>query len=138
MPDQRPVEPYSPELYSRTFVDGSAGTTMVTSNDVMRQNAMMKVHYTSQKDFRVLDGDQGDVAWSWIEESANSPSGQQGVMQMFTVDLWAPDGDGSVRIGAPWSETLLAVDASSDLQLQLMTDGVEKTQATADEYLADE
>lgn len=124
--DHTPVEPYSPDLYERTFLAGrdcwqsvDCGE-MVTTNDLIKKNALMEVPYTLLKDFRWIDlnlpdpsdvppGDpvvnEGEPRWAfiaraWTDRSWSGDGGNVHVHQSYTIDTWIPrDGQGFVRDG---------------------------------------
>ncbi|MFK7929833.1 MAG: hypothetical protein AB8H79_16690 [Myxococcota bacterium] len=107
MPDQVPVEPYSPDLYDRSFVEGQdcyldrSCVAVRTVNDLIKKNALMEVRYTMHKDFRWVDMSDDDtprwatIARSWVEESATGDSGKATIQQAFTIEYTIPrDGRG--------------------------------------------
>jgi hypothetical protein len=142
MVDHRPVEPYSPELYTRTFLEGGdcwheTCDEMQTSNEMIKENLLMRLHYTTRKDFRVWGDAGGYVAWSWTPEEIIDEAGDDGILQSFTVDLWAPRPDGLLRIGTLWSENLLSIATSEEVQIGVMMSGLDRTQAASDDFLED-
>ncbi len=140
--DQRPVEPYSPDLFSREFLSGGDCwldncDTMETINDIIKENLLMTMAYKTRKDFRTFNEGEGYIAWSWTQEEIWDEGENDAILQSFTVDIWAPRGNRTMRVGALWSETVLSVNASEDLQLTTTMVGLDKTQGAADEYLDD-
>lgn len=124
--DQTPVEPSSPNLYDRAFLDGEdcwqAGDCAVlrTVNEVERSNVLYTVQYELWKDYRwvdlklpdpadVPDGEDavndGEPRWaiqvrSWMKESASSDGGTINVWQSFAIEIMLPrDCQGFVRDG---------------------------------------
>lgn len=125
--DQRPVEPYSPDYYERTFYDDTQDCwldqscdELLTFNDLVKKNFLMSVPYDFYKDFRWVDmnlpdpadvpaGEQAvdpvDPRWafvarSWMIQSAWGDSGKTEIVQSYTIEVWIPrDGQGFVRTG---------------------------------------
>ncbi|MBN2800059.1 MAG: hypothetical protein JXX28_13020 [Deltaproteobacteria bacterium] len=116
--DQTPVEPYSPEYYDRTFLEGEdcwldrSCPVLRTHNDLIKDNFLMTVPYEFPKDFRWVNlalPDPGDpdaltadeaprwayLARSWITEPAAGDGGDVTIEQFFSMDVWIPrDGRG--------------------------------------------
>ena len=122
--DQTPVEPYSPDVYDRTFLEGrdcwqdQGCLWLRTDNDLIKDNTVMTVPYAFYKDFRwvdlalpdpadVPDGEEavneGEPRWafiarSWIVERGIGEGGDTSIDQGYTVEMWIPrDGDGYIR-----------------------------------------
>jgi len=118
--DQTPVEPYSPDEYTRTFLGGDGCwidhgcASLLTSNYAIKTNALMSVPYTFLKTFRWVDlslPDPADtsgmpsapprwaiVARSWTTETFSGENGNAAINQSFTVEVWVPrDGSGFLR-----------------------------------------
>lgn len=122
--DHVPVEPSSPDLYDREFLEGGdcwldrECTLLRTYNDVERKNILYKVRYDLYKDYRwvdlnlpdpadVPDGEEavneGEERWaisvrSWMKETAYGDGAT--VWQSFAVEVWVPrDCGGFVRDG---------------------------------------
>lgn len=119
--DQTPLEPYSPEYYIRTFVEGDACWVdqdcewLRTWNDLTKENLLMTLDYQFGKDFRWIDlnlpdpstleeGEEavntGEERWafvsrSWNEEEFSGRKENSHVHQSYTLDVWLPrDGGG--------------------------------------------
>lgn len=115
--DQTPVEPYSPDYYERTFLEGEdcwltqGCAVMRTHNDLIKDNFLMTVPYAFPKDFRWInlalpdpgaeDGGAeaeprwGYVARSWITQPYSGDGGDVTFDQFFSMDVWIPrDGRG--------------------------------------------
>ena len=115
--DQTLVEPYSPDHYERTFLDGTdvcfedrSCDTLYTFNFLTKQNALMTVPYELHKWYRWVDlavedpdGDPVDtseprwafVARSWQPDSFSGDSGNTTLVQSYSLDIWLPrDGRG--------------------------------------------
>ena len=117
--DQTPLEPSSPDLYDRTFLEGEACwldrgcAVLQTVQDLTKTytgNIIPPITYRMYKDFRWVDlnADVGDaprwayVARSWSEDAAYSENGRYGILQSWTLEAWFPrDGAGFL-----WGETL--------------------------------
>ncbi|MEZ4317199.1 MAG: hypothetical protein R3F61_06835 [Myxococcota bacterium] len=125
--DHTPVEPYSPDDYTRTFLDGEDCWAtvdcpeMVTTNELTKVNTLMEVHYTLLKNFRWVDMNlpdpstvpagepvvnEGEPRWAfialaWTDRSFSGEGGNVHVHQSYTIDTWIPrDGQGFVRDGS--------------------------------------
>ncbi len=124
LPDQTPLEPYSPNFYERTFLNGSeacwterACEVLYTHNDLIKDNLLMTVRYDFLKDYRWVDLNQPDpedadeeevtgeprwafLARSWMTESALGDNGNNELVQFYSIEAWIPrDGRGFVRDG---------------------------------------
>jgi len=142
MEDQRPIEPYCQNLYDREFLSGGDCwlddcTLMETENQQTKENILMTMTYTTRKDFRSIRDGEGYVAWSWTEDEVWDEGGNDAILQSFSVDIWVPEGTDTLRVGSIWSETVLSVSASEDLQNTTTMVGLDKTQRGADDYLSD-
>lgn len=107
MPDQVPVEPYSPDKYDRVFLEGEdcwldrACETIRTENDLIKTNLLMTVPYVFYKDFRWINvGDEDDPRWatiarSYMPESATGDGGKATIVQSYSIEYTLPrDGRG--------------------------------------------
>lgn len=151
--DQTPVEPYSPDVFERTFLEGGdcwldrSCEWLLTFNDLVKKNLVMEVPYEFRKDFRWIDlnlPDPADVpagedavndgaprwgfaAQSWQEASFTGDNGGTVLAQSFTVEVWLPrDDGGTTRLQALWSETELSVDASDDMVVGTARAGIDR------------
>lgn len=109
--DHRPWEPYSPNHFERTFIDGrdcwldQGCEWLVTDNELTKENLLMTVPYTFFKDFRWIDlaQDEGNPRWaivarSWTPKSFEGDSGKAFIHQSYTIEVWIPrDGRGYIR-----------------------------------------
>ena len=134
MADQVPVEPYSPDLYDRTFVEGEdcfgdrSCSTVRTVNDLIKKNPLMEVRYTLHKDFRWVDMSDDDtprwatIARSWVEESTSGSSGKSTIQQAYSIEYTIPrDGRGFVAAEAPEGTVVEHdSDASGAFRLQAL------------------
>jgi hypothetical protein len=114
MADQRPVEPYSPDVYERSFLEGEECflerrcSTVRTDNDLIKKNVLMEVRYRLRKDFRWVNMSEDNTArWamiarSWQEESATGDGGKASIHQSFSIEFHIPrDGRGYLASDAP-------------------------------------
>ena len=122
MPDQTPVEPYSPNDYMREFLVGEdcwedqGCDRMETYNRLTKQNLAVQVYYEFHKHFRWVDMNlpdpdqvpEGEVAvnegtprWAFVARSWTSEEYENGgdaILQSYTIDMWIPrDGQGFIR-----------------------------------------
>ena len=110
--DHRPWEPYSPNHFERTFMEGldcwidQGCEWLVTDNELTKENLLMNVPYTFFKDFRWIDlAESGDPRWaivarSWTPKSFAGDSDKSFIHQSYTIEVWIPrDGRGFVRSG---------------------------------------
>jgi hypothetical protein len=125
--DHVPVEPYSPDLYTREFISGHECWDTVdcgrmdTTNELIKKNALMEVPYTLLKDFRWIDMNLPDpssveegepivndgeprwafIARAWTDRTFSGEGGNVHIKQSYTIDTWIPrDGQGFVRDGS--------------------------------------
>ncbi|NOY24643.1 MAG: hypothetical protein GXP62_02115, partial [Oligoflexia bacterium] len=122
--DQTPVEPSSPDLYARDFLEGGdcwrdrGCDVLRTVNDVERKNILYQVRYQLWKDYRWVDlglpdpadvptgedaVDPGDPRWAiliraWISDTAYGDGVT--IWQSYAVEVMVPrDCRGFVRDG---------------------------------------
>jgi len=126
LPDQRPIEPGSPNLYERSFLDGSEACWsdrncdfLRTSNHLTKENALLTITYVLPKDYRWVDLALPDPAaeidpesepeeprWayvgrSWSTQRAVNDDGDRSIEQSYSFEIWLPrDGRGFVRDGS--------------------------------------
>ena len=125
--DHTPVEPYSPEFYERTFLEGRDCWQsrdceyLRVENELTKQNLLMTVDYWFPKDYRwidlnlpapseVPDGaeavNDGEPRWafiarSWTTEVFPGRKDNAEIQQSFSIDIWVPrDGGGWVSKGS--------------------------------------
>lgn len=122
--DQTPVEPNSPDQYTRTFTEGGGCfwedcAVLRTSNDVEKTNVLFTVPFTLMKDYRWIDlGDGTDamVARGWLEEPGVSEDGNTIIEQSYALEFFAETNSGSTRLMVLWAETTFkTVDYEDDL-----------------------
>ncbi len=119
--DQTPVEPAAPDLYDRFFLDPTDPscfpdrdcTVIRALNDIHRKNLVVDLRMETNKDYRWVElGEAGSGEWgalsrSWLPESCIGDEGAVALYQTYTIDLFLPDGDGSIRYMAIWPETAI-------------------------------
>lgn len=134
MESQTEVEPYSPDKYDRTFLEGGDCwrtrdcETLRTLNDLVKKNALMEVPYLMHKDFRWIDLSEDDtprwavIAKTWIEEPSSGDSGKSTIQQAYTIEYTLPrDGRGFLAADAEGEvEIAEDSDASGTLRLQAL------------------
>jgi len=124
--DQRLIEPGSPELYERSYLDGSEtcwqerGCDFLrTSNHLTKENALLTLTYTLPKDYRwvnmalpdpaaEVDPEEPEedprwayVARSWTTERAANEEEDRSIEQSYSFEIWLPrDGRGLIRDGS--------------------------------------
>lgn len=143
--DLSPMEPNSPDLYARTPIEGAdcfadhGCTFFRTTNDVLKSNFLMEVHYELLKDYRWVDLGDGRLAVaarSWMPESATGEDGGTILWQSFTFEIFIPIETGTLRMMALWSETeftTMEVDEALVRDTQLV--GIDDIFETHDEWL---
>jgi hypothetical protein len=143
--DLSPMEPNSPELYTRTSTEGAdcfadhTCTFFRTTNDVRKQNAIMEVEYELLKDYRWVDLGDGRLAMaarSWMPDSATGVDGGTILWQSFTFEIFVPIDTGTLRMMALWSETeFTTIEVSeSDVELVQLV-GIDDIFKAHDEWL---
>jgi hypothetical protein len=158
--DQTPIEPNSPEVYDRILLEGADCWADVsceflrTENPLIKDNAAMTLDYTLWKDFRwvdlnlpspseVPDGEtatnDGDPRWaivgtSWIKEETVAQDGTS-ILQSYSLEVWIPSDDGTLRNMALWSETDSSF--SEDIIASTTRSGIQGIFDAADEWLVE-
>jgi len=158
--DQTPIEPASPEVYDRIILEGedcfAVGDCefLRTENPLVKDNAVMTLEYTLWKDFRwvdlnlpapsdVPDGEtatnDGEERWalvstSWMQESAEAEDGTS-ILQSYSLEVWIPNDDGSLRNMALWSESDSSF--SDDIIASTTRSGIQGIFDAADEWLVE-
>lgn len=157
--DQTPVEPYSPEHYVRSFVEGrdcfeGRGCDVLrTSNDLTKENFLMTVDYVLLKDFRWVDlglPDPSDataapgperlaiLGRSWTDRAYDGRDGNSHILQSFTVEVWIPSGGGTLRMQALWAETVFdGLSVTDDAVIATTRDGMDKNFEAVEDYLSE-
>jgi hypothetical protein len=112
LPDQRPLEPSSPDHFNREFLDGEdcwedrSCAWLTTFQDLTKVYGIIQpITYEFFKDFRWvnLNADTGGaerwayLAKSWNPDTYSSEKGDNILWQSYTLELWLPrDGGGFV------------------------------------------
>lgn len=123
--DMTPIEPSSPDIYDRTFLEGEdcwlqpSCSVLRTYNDVERANILYDLRFDLYKDYRWVDlnlpdpadvpeGEEavndGEPRWalyvrSWVPESVHGDGAT--LWQSFAIEIWVPrDCQGFVRDGS--------------------------------------
>jgi len=158
--DQTPIEPASPDHYERIVLEGADCWAdrecefLVTENPLTKQNAVMTLTYTLWKDLRWVDlnlpdpadvgegeaaVNEGEERWglvgrSWIAEETVADEGTS-ILQSYSLEVWVPDAEGTVRMMALWSET----DSSfgEDVIAGTTRSGIDGIFSSADDWIED-
>jgi hypothetical protein len=148
--DQTPAE-NTAEEYDRFFIDPTDPScfpdrscdTLITENDVLRANAILRARFDLKKDFRwfsVGEEDNGHwsfVARSWLEESFPGEQGNTELIQSWTLDIWLDDPEGGLwRYQALYSETDVGVDDENLIRATTRT-GIDNQLIVADQAIED-
>ena len=157
--DQRPVEPYSPDKYDRSFLEGedcfadNGCQVLRTSNDLTKENLLMTIDYLLLKDFRWVDLSLPDpssteapsgpprmaiLGRSWTDRSWAGREGNSFIHQSYTVEVWIPQEKGSLRLQSLWSETEFdGLSVSDDAVIATTRSGIDRNFEAAEDYLAE-
>ena len=142
MEDQTPVEPSSSELYNRAFIENDPGCIadgscdfMRSMNDVRRDNVLYTIDYPMRKDWRwvTIEG-VGDAlcARSFNLESASG--NLIDLLQGYSIDIFLPDGDGSLRMQSTWQEMEMGGLDAEDVA-KTIAKGIDDQLEVHDEWL---
>jgi hypothetical protein len=149
LPDQTPVEPSSPGLYDRTFLDPEDPACfpparcdlLRTDNLVRKENAAMDITYTKRKDFRwcevrTEDGTApGILSRSWMPQEAVGEAESTAIYQSYSLDVFLPGEDGgSMRYIAMWTEAEI-LGIGGELVVTTMRGGIEDVMMATEEWL---
>lgn len=113
--DQTPTEPTAAS-YARTsdptacFLQQDC-EVIETTNEISRENFLMKVSFTLYKNFRwvTIDDRQTLVSRSWTDQIWYGEDGDSAIYQSHSIDVWMPRGDRSWRWQLVWSESDVGV-----------------------------
>lgn len=149
--DQTPVEPTSPNLYQREFLEPADPSCypdrgcdgIRTMNDIIKENVFSTIPYEMNKDYRwvdfELDGQPvaGILARSWVQEESFGEGGQSRMPHSYTLDVSLPHGEsGSIRWLVLWA--LVEIDGISQESIAGTTKyGMNKLQQATEEWLED-
>ena len=149
LPDQRPVEPASPDRYDRTFLDptdpscfpGRSCDRVDTTNHILKDYLALNMEYDMPKYFRWVEiGAVGSGEWAilgraWIEQEYETDGGAIQLNQSYSLDVFFPIGDGAARYMSLWPETYIdGVD--DDFIYDTTAYGMDQMFDATEEYLA--
>ena len=149
LPDQTPVEPSSPTLYERTFLDPEDPACfpparcdlLRTDNLVRKENAVMDITYTKRKDFRWCEVPVADevapgiLSRSWMPAEAQGEAEATAIYQSYSLDVFLPGEDGgSLRYIAMWTEAEM-YGLGGDVVVSTMRGGIEDVMVATEEWL---
>lgn len=151
--DQTPVEPASPQLYDRSFVDptdpscflGGACSPLRTDNLIRKENLLMSIEYSKLKDYRWSElwrddrvGELCIIGRSWFEEEALGDQEATAIHQSYSIDVILPDDDGGgLRYVALWTEATM-YGAGDDIIQATMRDGLEEMLVATETWLGEQ
>ena len=162
--DHTAVEPNSPNVYDRTFLEGTERcwadqgcATLRTMNDLVRENLVLEIPHQMGKTLRWIDVDlpepssvpegepvvnPGTPRWgilgrSWVPEEATGLSGQNTLHQQYSMEVWIPRGEGALRTMSLWFE-LSGSGLTDELQIGTARAGIDDIFELADAFLSAE
>ena len=149
MPDQRPVEPHSPEHYDRFFVDPTDPSCfptadcrkLITDNSIIKDYLLLEMYYEMPKVFRWIEiGETGSGEWAilarcWQEDSFETDGGALQLNQSYCIDVHFPRGSGGARYMVTWPETVID-GVEDELVYETTIMGMNDILVTTEEYLA--
>lgn len=138
------IESNSTKYYGRTFVsekgcflDGTCDF-LETSNEVRKESLAAKVWYDLFKDYRVVEDEASGrrVLYSrgWIERQFLADGGNNSWDQLFSLEVWIPDGDRTKRFHAFWSAVTIG-SIGDDLYLSQVEAGLDEGYVNADNFI---
>jgi hypothetical protein len=144
--DQTPVEPASPDLYQRTFLEPDDPacfpdrecTVLRTDNSIRKENFLMSIEYSKLKDYRHVDllrdgleAQHGVIGRSWFEVEALGDQDATAIHQSYSIDVFLPDGDGGGwRYVALWTEATMYGAGDDIIQSTMRSGLVDMLEAT--------
>ncbi len=119
--DQRPMEPASPDHYTREFLDptdpscfpGRDCMRLEVMNDIIKDYLIMTLPYDMPKTYRWVEvGETGSGEWAilaraWIEQEWETDGGAIALNQSYNIDLFYPRDGGGARYMTLWFEMIL-------------------------------
>lgn len=143
--DQTPLEPSSPDIYTREFTLGdvdcfSSGDceTMEALNDIERRNFLYTLRYDLLKRWRWADSSDGRRAL--LARSTNLDSVDNGanisLLQGYSIDLYLPDGDSCIRYQVAWQQTEIPGIDDEDM-IGAVANGIDDLLSFQDEWLGE-
>jgi len=147
--DQRPMEPASPELYDRTFVDptdpgcfpGRACDRLDTDNHILRDYLVLSLLYDMPKHYRWVEvGEVGSGEWAilaraWIGQEYETDGGAIQLNQSFTMDILLPHDRGALRYQVLWVE-MLVEGCTDEFILETAAMGMNEQFVYTEEFIA--
>ncbi len=144
--DQTPMEPSSPNYYQRTITEGEACFAARTcevlryENDILRENVLYEVSYVMEKELMwvAVDGvsHEAMVGRSWMPESAHD-EGKISLWQGYSIDLWVPYAQGTLRYQVSWQETEMP-GLTWEQVSGVVASGIDDLFEAQDEYIVEE
>jgi hypothetical protein len=161
--DHTPVEPNSPSRYLRTFLDGTEDcwpdrscSTLRTSNEVIKENLLLEIPYSMDKDLRWVDlglpdpssvpagqpvVNEGEPRWAllgraWVLDVSVCNAGANTLHHQYSVEAWLPDGDTALRTMSLWW-WVEGDGLDEDTQILTARNGIDAIFRRGDEWLAD-
>ena len=145
--DQTPFESSSSAAYNRTFVtsfdDWLAGDadTLVTENEIHRDNLLLDLWYTAYKDYRWVemeDGSMAVVARSWIDQQYINDQDPDDTMDFFSnMEVTIPSGDGVLRYNALWGAVVFEPEVSEGILTSTVRSGMQESYEKTEDWLND-
>jgi len=151
--DQTPVEPASPDLYERGFLEPTDPScfpdrtcaTLRTDNHIRKENFVMSIEYSKHKDYRwsellpeQRETEHGIIGRSWFEDEAMGEQEATAIHQSYSIDVILPyGGDGSLRYVALWTEASM-YGAGDDIIQATMRDGLLDMLAATETWLGEQ
>ena len=152
MDDQTMVEPASPDLYDREFVDPTDPSCfpdhgcdrLETHNTILKDYHLLELLYEMPKSFRWVEMDTpGSGEWavmgrSWIEQEWWDEDVLIGLLQSYSLDVTYPVGDGAVRYLSLWPETYIdGLKDTDDFILSTTADGMNDMFVATETYISE-
>ena len=149
LPDQRPVEPASPDLYDRTFLDPTNPSCfpsadcdrLDTTNHILKDYLALNMEYDMPKYFRWVEiGAVGSGEWAilgraWIEQEYETDGGAIQLNQSYSLDVFFPRDGGGARYMSLWPETFIdGIDDEFIYETTAM--GMDQMFEATEEYVA--
>ncbi len=141
--DQTWSNPSQYKVYVRDVVGGNerefvGGSGLVrTSNAIETSNWGVSIPYVLFKDYRWVETESGRgiVARSWVEDRSCNDGGGNCLEQSFSIDLWAVDGQETIRLTSTWSEVTSSIPLGEDTLIAGLALGIQNVFRATDKYL---
>ncbi len=144
--DRTIVEASSPNLYTRTFIEGDPDCMLDRSCELMRAHNLIRresffygtMTYEMHKDYRWIPTDDGDalVARSYQLAPNEETDNKVLLFQSYTLDIWIPKDGGSRRYNMSWQEIEVGSLDAADID-GVLGGGIETLMADQDEWLSE-